>query len=132
MKYAPTVLDSLGAREQGRAESEVYQKQAQIATAQAGVDEEAQRRKARQFMGDQAASIAQAGIGTGGTAANVIQQSALLAELDALNIRYGGQLKRAGLLTQAKAAKQQGNMMAGAKLLNGLTKAYTQGSALGA
>lgn len=52
-------------------------------------DEEAQRRDARQFFGMQAAAMADAGGGVGGSNELLIRQSAALAELDALNIRYG-------------------------------------------
>ena len=53
----------------------------------------AQRRNSRQLLGMQKAAIAQAGIGTGGSAADVVAQSSDLAELDALNLAYEGRVR---------------------------------------
>lgn len=67
---------------------------------------DAQRREGREFMARQAAAIGESGIGYGGSSAEVMQQSAIDAELDALNIRYQGELRRQGLKTQAKLARK--------------------------
>lgn len=112
--------------------------QARTAQEQGYADEQTQRRQARQVIGDQAAAISQAGGGTGGTAAKVADQSAINAELDALNIRYGGNIKASGLMAQAQAEKLQGRaarvqsgFLAGANLLKGYsaqkTGAYSPG-----
>jgi hypothetical protein len=50
----------------------------------------AQRRGSRNLLAVQKAAIAQAGIGTGGSAADVVRESAANAELDALNIAFEG------------------------------------------
>jgi hypothetical protein len=62
---------------------------AQTASEQGNANEEAQRRKARMVMGAQRAALAEAGIGSDGTASDLVEQSAVNAEMDALNIRYG-------------------------------------------
>lgn len=58
--------------------------------------EEQLRRNIRQALGAQRAAIAQSGTGFGGSNAAIISQSTANAELDALNLRYAGQLERAG------------------------------------
>lgn len=100
--------------------------QATTAQSQASADEVTQRRQAREVLGEQAASLAQAGSGYGGTTAGVIKDSGINAELDALNIRYAGQMKATGLMAQAageqaagRAAKTQSYFLAGSNLLKG-------------
>lgn len=98
---------------------------------QAYEDEAAQRREATLLQGRQAAAVGQAGIGSGGTAGTALRQSAVLAELDALNIRYGGQQKSKNLraqadeeLRQGKAGKKAANKLAGAQLLGTVADTY--------
>lgn len=59
------------------------------------------RRTQRQFQGRQRASLAQAGIGTRGSAAAVVAQDAALAEMDQLNLAQEGQSRFLAALTQA-------------------------------
>ncbi len=84
---------------------------------QADAREEAQRRQARQRLGEQRAALSQAGAGLSGSAADVYGQSATNAELDALNIRYEGDIQARGLLIGA----QQDQMQAGISRINGRT-----------
>jgi len=116
----------------------IQSQNAAVARQQAGAREEAQRRQARQVLGEQRAALSQAGIGLAGSAADVYGQSAANAELDALNIRYEGELDARGLLAQseltryegkvagmnAKSAKSAGRLDAASALLAGGTKAY--------
>lgn len=111
---------------------------AATARQQAGAREEAQRRQARQILGTQRAALAQAGIGLSGSAADVYGQSVANAEVDALNIRYEGDLEARGLLagatldtysgqvarTNAKTAKRAGYLDTASALLSGGAKAY--------
>lgn len=62
----------------------------------------AQRRGARQFLGTQKAAIAQAGIGSGGSAADVVRESAANAELDALNLAYEGRVRFLNAMLRAE------------------------------
>lgn len=117
----PQAVQGLGTLRQGQEDAATYRMQAQATRDQARVDEEAQRRQGRQVIGAQAAAMAEAG---GGVDEKVMQQSSVAAELDALNIRYGGQLESAGLLRAAKSAKKQSRLLAGAQLLSGATSAY--------
>jgi hypothetical protein len=112
--------------------------EADIARQTAGRREEAQRRQARQVLGKQRAGIAQAGIGFAGSALDLMYQSELLSELDALNIRYEGDLRSYGLLAQAeqdrysarayeaagKNAMRSAYLSAGATLLAGGASYY--------
>jgi hypothetical protein len=66
-----------------------------------GAREDQQRRMARLEAGKRAAWAAQSGLGFGGSNADVDQQSEIFAELDALNIRYEGELNSRGLLNTA-------------------------------
>jgi hypothetical protein len=106
---------------------------AAVARQQASAREEAQRRQARQVLGEQRAALSQAGIGLAGSAADVYGASANAAELDALNIRYEGELDARGLLAQsslssfegqvagrnARTASQAGGLNAASSLLAG-------------
>lgn len=112
--------------------------QARVARQQAGAEEEAQRRQNRQLLATQRAAIGQAGIGFGGTPGLLHEDTAMQAELDALNIRYGGEQQASSLLNQAneagisagilksnaKQAKRAGILKAGASLLSAGAKMY--------
>lgn len=111
----------------GKAEQNSLKNQARVAGQQAYADEETQRRQNRQLRGNQAAALAESGLSTEGSSARRADQDAANAELDALNIRYAGILKRHGLLTEAKNAKVRGYTLAGQQLLSGASSSYTQG-----
>jgi hypothetical protein len=120
------VAQGLDANSAANVNAAALGQQAHVAASQGYADEQTQRRQARQVLGEQAASIAQAGGGTGGTTAKVAEQSGINAELDALNIRYGGTMKASGLMAQAQAEKYAGRsalvqsgFLAGANLLKG-------------
>lgn len=59
------------------------------------------RREQRQFFGTQRAIAAQSGAGPGGSNRDIIEQSEDVAELDALNLAYEGELKAHGYMTQS-------------------------------
>lgn len=92
--------------------AEMEAQNARVARQQAGAREEAQRRQARQVLGEQRAALSQAGIGLAGSAADVYGQSAANAELDALNIRYEGELGARGLLAQSELSRHEGSVSA--------------------
>lgn len=143
---ASTAASALGAIQQGNAASAsaksqanasrynaaIQRQNAQTTRQQAGVAEEAHRRKVRQIFGKQRAAIAQSGVGSDNMA-DLVEQSATAAELDALNIRYEGDLAARGLLADAnlrtyeagvadqnaKAARTAGYVGAAGSLLSG-------------
>lgn len=90
--------------DQAQRDKDALINQARVARQQAGAEEEAQRREARQLLATQRAAIGQAGIGTGGTPGLLMEDSEMQAELDALNIRYGGEQQASSLLSQANEA----------------------------
>lgn len=79
----------------------VKRSRADTVTSATNQREETQRRKARLEAGRRAASIAEAGLGFGGSMGAFDDQSNAYAELDALNIRYEGALEARGLLAEA-------------------------------
>lgn len=94
-----------------RYNADIQRQQAETASAQAGMREDLQRKQARQIMGRQVAAGAQSGVNiTTGTAADVFRQSLYDAEMDALNIRYEGELNRVGLLNQASLSDWEGQV----------------------
>lgn len=152
---AATAVSAMGAIQQGKAASEsakaqanaanynatIQSQNATIARQQSNAREEAQRRASGQTLGKMRASIAQSGTGLSGSNADVYEQSAAAAELDALNIRYEGELDARGMLAQsqlskyeakthkmnAASARQGSYWSAAGSLLAGATKAYGAG-----
>jgi hypothetical protein len=130
---AATVAAMSGQRKLADHNAKLDEAAAKAAADQAARDEEMQRRESNAFLGKQQAAFAEAGLGSAGTSGLLIEQSAVLAELDALNIRYGGRMRGTGLLSQAaatraggKAAARSSGLLAGAQLLTGVSDAYSQ------
>ncbi len=89
---------------------------------QTSAAEDAHRRRVREFMGAQRAAFAANGGGFDGSNADVARQTAVEAELDALTIRYKGNLERAGLLADASqnSANAQ-HLLSSAKRVRNIT-----------
>lgn len=121
---ASAAASAVSAISQGNRQADQQNSAAQAADYNAAVDrqradtamqvsnanEESQRRHARLVLGQTRAGLAQAGIGTEGSASDVLQQSSGNAELDALNIRYEGTLQAHGLNSQANLDSYQANV----------------------
>lgn len=114
---------------------EISQQKAKIAVDQASVNESAARRRSAQFIGRQV-SAAATGPGLSGTALDLIEQSTTEAEMDALNIRYAGQLGFASNEAQGKLygmaaddAETAGYLNAGSAALSGYGS-YTKNKGL--
>lgn len=118
------VLQAAGTIQGAKQNAADLEAQARTASQQGLADEEAQRRAARAELGKQAAALAQAGGGYGGTVAGVMADSHANAEIDALNIRYRGLNKAYTLRTQARRELQAAGPTAGAQLLSAATSAY--------
>lgn len=148
---ASTAVSALGAMKQGEAQAASYRAQAQAqeynaqvahnnaqtAQSQANSQEEQQRRHFRMMQGEATAAAAQSGAGLNASDSNtkVLEQNALMNELDALNIRYEGQKQATGLYAQeeqdkygakvsrmnASNAESAGMLNAGASILSGAT-----------
>lgn len=147
-------VSAYGAVQQGKATEATYKAQAkndetnaiinaqnaQSAQAQATAREDQRRRVARQVLGEQRASIAEAGGLGGGTYAGVVEQSAANAELDALNERYAGVMEGRGLIAasndsssrarlarmNAGSARAAGNLGAASAVIGGASNYYSQ------
>lgn len=123
-----SIVQGNAANAAAKANAAALEQQAEAENRAAGAREETQRRQNRQFLGAQRAALAQAGIGVEGSAYDIARQSAINAELDALNIRYEGQLRSNKLRNEAKItrfegkqAKIGGYLGAGASILSGVS-----------
>jgi len=144
---ASAVMGAIGSIQKGQQQDAQYRANAQANEYNAAVmrqrsetslsvanqREEQQRRNAAFTMGKMRAGIAESGLGTGGSNADLERQSSVMAELDSLNIRYEGMLESKGMLDQANledsyalsnrrnasAAKRAGYMGAAGSLLAG-------------
>jgi hypothetical protein len=106
-----------------------------------GQREDQVRREARSAAGARRAAAAQSGLGTTGSMADVERQSQVAAELDALNVRYQGQLESRALTEEAKqaqyraemnrfganAARRSTNLNTLGKVLSGVANTYSSG-----
>jgi hypothetical protein len=117
LMLAGGLLKGFGTLRSSKQDAKALRRQSREAYAQGYQDEAVQRREARALMGAQAAAIAQAGIGYGGTIELVMKDSELAAEMDALNYRYRGTQQGSALREQAKRVKKDGRLLAGAQIL---------------
>jgi hypothetical protein len=151
-QIASTAFQVIGAISDANSKSDAYESQAawnqynatidrqnaDTARQQSASEQARQNRRARQVMGEQRAATAQSGTGFGGSNADLLDQSATLAELDMLNIAYEGQMRARGQEIQAqgedysagvnkgnaKRAKRAGIFNAGRSLLTGASRGY--------
>ena len=92
--------------------ADALKQQASVVNQQAAMAEDAQRKQARQLMGEQRAAIAESGTGLLASGnQRLVVQSAKAAEQDALNIRYGGLLEAHGLLAKSAQEEYQGRAL---------------------
>lgn len=147
LTIASTAMSVIGALQAGSQQSAQYEaaaraneynaavarQRAETTTAVYGQREEQQRRAAAIQGGQRRAAAAQSGFGLGGSASDIERQSQIMAELDALNIRYEGGLEAKGLLDQSTletyqastnraasaGAKTSGYLGAAGKMLSG-------------
>jgi hypothetical protein len=159
MLIASTAFNAVGSYMQGKQEQMAFQAKSQAdaynaavmkqrsdqVLSAAGQREEQQRRMARIAEGKMRASIAESGAGVDGTNADVLRQSEIFAELDALNIRYEGQVESQGLLAQSELDSYQSRQNArysklagrltyfnsASQILAGGSKMYASGSKAG-
>jgi len=110
--------------------AQVAERQATAATQKAAYEEEMRREKGRKLFASQRAAAG----GTGNTKegiSDVFAQTAPGTELDAIAIRYGGDIESSRYKSEATGqrfagaqAKKAGILSAGATLLTGAGKAY--------
>jgi hypothetical protein len=123
---------AVGTYFQGKGDAKNLDARANQTLAETGAAEQAQRRQSTQALANMQAAQAQSGV-VGGSTADVYRQSAIDAELDALNIRYEGYSRASALKQQARATKKAatasailGLVSAGATAVGGVgeAKAY--------
>jgi hypothetical protein len=91
--------------------ADMQRQQASATAQQTSAREDLQRKQARQVFGRQIAAGAESGVNiTTGSAADLFRSSLYDAEMDALNIRYEGELNRVGLLNQASLSDWEGKV----------------------
>lgn len=108
-------IKTIGAVRQGEAEgaaadynAAVDEQNAQLALKQAGEQERRTRLISRKQIGKQRANIGSSGITLEGSALDALEESAANAELDALNVRYQGQLQAYAYRTRSQLYRYQG------------------------
>ncbi len=102
------ISQARNAKAAASANATMMRQQASLARAQGNARQETQLRRAREILGQQRAAIGQAGVGWGGSAQDVLEQSATSAELDTLNIGYEAELQALGLMNQASITDWEG------------------------
>ena len=129
-QIASTAFSAIGQLQQGQAQSSaakynenIARNNAIAAQQQATANAETQRRRAAQVQGAMRASIGASGVSAEGSALDLLESSAMAAEMDTQNILYQGKLKSMGYTQTAELEKMRGR--------NAMSQAYSgAGSAL--
>jgi hypothetical protein len=133
---AGAVMEGDAQRKSANTQADWVKKNQEIASEQAGAREEAMRRDTAQQLGRAAAAQAQSGVdASSGSALAVAAQSATMAELDALNVRYEGQMKRFGYAREESTLRASARNAQNAtwfKAASGIVNAVGSGYAMGA
>jgi hypothetical protein len=111
-----TVLETVNSYQQAKAGEEASRYEAQQANQQAqqarlnsSYQQEAQAREARLRLARSRAAFAQSGVDPGaGSAAGIMRQSTIMADLDQLAIAYQGNVEAAGYQQEAQSARFRG------------------------
>lgn len=138
LMIAATAMQGVGALAQaeGQAQAAEYQQRVAynnsvLATKQAEFDEKRQRIKSKKELGAMRAAYGASGVQIDASALDVLEESAAAAEMDALNIRHGGQLRAIGYRNEAamagyeaEASRRAGAFGAASAVLGGASKIY--------
>ena len=126
------VSQAQSARSAAKHNAAIAERNALLSRRQAAMNEAAQRKDAYRAMGRIRAGYSAAGVTLEGTPLDVLEDSAAEAELDALNIRYKGELSAIGYQGEAglqrmraKSALSTGVFNAGTALLAGAGGYYS-------
>ncbi len=104
-----TLVKGAAAKEAGKYQRDVAYAEAKEELTIGNAEELRVRDAARMTMGNQVAAQAESGFGVGtGSALRSLEESAINAELDRLNIRRAAQGRAAGLRIQGKLAARAG------------------------
>ena len=124
---ASTTIAAVGAVRQGQAaanaaefNADVAAKNAQAAEAQAQAASEAQKRDSQRRMGAAVAAYGASGVSLSeGSPVDVLAESARMAELDNLTLKYNYRLKALGYSTEASLARANASNSRTAGYLSG-------------
>lgn len=105
---AGKALEGYGEMQAGKYNARVLNAQARQVATNTGMEEARLRRQQAQELAAQVAEVGSRGIAPSGSIVDVIRQNADNAEMDALTLRYRGEIERAGLKAQAKMAAYEG------------------------
>lgn len=126
MAIAPMLMTAIGAGVQGASaknaddyNAKIMGNEGAVSGMEANEATNTQLRKGNMAIGRMTAAAAQSGGGVGGSTGAVLDQSAHAAELDALNVRYNGVLRRDSFTDQANLDKQQGSDAMTSALIGG-------------
>lgn len=122
-------LQVAGYLEQGAGAQAAAEFNSAIAERKGRQQELSIRKEGRRYRGRMRAAIAKSGITLSGSAMDAIAESAVNAEMDALNARNSADLEARLSRMQGKSQRRQANLMAGAKAINTLSTAFSQGAA---
>lgn len=107
-KAVGSIVQGNAASAASKANAKIADQNATIVGQQASAREDQQRRRSAMELGRQAAAFAQSGVDpTSGSAMRVAADSAAQAELDALNLRYEGQMQAFGYTREAAIERQR-------------------------
>jgi len=136
---AAAAVSTAGVLESGRQQSKMAEynarvagQGAEVAGEKAAYDEQLHREQVRKILSQQRALYGKSGVeGTTGSPLLVMEDTVKQGELDALAIRYGGEVEAARARSGANLSRMQGNAartasywQAGTTLLSGGAKAY--------
>lgn len=122
--------EGIAGRQAGEYNAQMAEQNATLSIQQAAEEERKLRVQNRKQIGDMRASYAASGVMFEGSPLDVLEENAATAELDALQIRHGGQVKAIGYRNDAIMSRfagdnayRAGRIGAAATLLNTGTKA---------
>lgn len=121
---AGAVVNAVGQKQQLESQQKAALYNAEVKRQEAAAEENRRRRESQAQLGAISAARAKAGITMSGSALTVMQESAELAEIDALNARWQGQTGADLDKMQARSAREAVPYAVGSSLLSGASKAY--------
>jgi hypothetical protein len=133
--YEPTTMMAVALakakKKQAEANARISEADAAAAENKAAYDETLHRERVRKILSGQRAAIGKSGVTMEGTPLLALEETAKAGELDALAIRYGGDVEASRSRSQAaierqagKTAKRASYFQAGSTLLTGGARAY--------
>lgn len=122
-----TVLGGIASRQQAQFQSAVARSNAIAAQQQAAAEEVRFRRERARRMGATRAAFGAAGVSMEGTPLDILAEQALIAEEDALLIRFGGQQRAREQRLQAQLFEQEGQGALVGGILKGGSTILTSG-----